>query len=27
LSNMAEEELHPGDTMEFGVSWISSVRV
>jgi hypothetical protein len=24
---MAAEELHPGDTVEFGVSWISSVRV
>jgi hypothetical protein len=27
LSNVAAEELQPGDTMEFGVSWISSVRV
>jgi hypothetical protein len=27
LSNVAAEELHPGDTMEFGVSRISSVRV
>jgi hypothetical protein len=27
LSNMAAEELHPGDTVEFGMSWISSVRV
>jgi hypothetical protein len=27
LSNMAAEELHPGDTVQFGVSWISSVRV
>jgi hypothetical protein len=27
LSNMAVEELHPGDTVEFGVSRISSVRV
>jgi hypothetical protein len=27
LSNMAAEELHPGDTVEFGVSRISSVRV
>jgi hypothetical protein len=27
LSNMAAEELHPGDTVEFGVSWISSVRI
>jgi hypothetical protein len=27
LSNVAAEELHPGDTVEFGVSWISSVRV
>jgi hypothetical protein len=27
LSNVAVEELHPGDTVEFGVSRISSVRV
>jgi hypothetical protein len=27
LSNVAAEELHPGDTVEFGVSQISSVRV
>jgi hypothetical protein len=27
LSNMAVEELHPGDIVEFGVSRISSVRV
>jgi hypothetical protein len=27
LSNVAAEELHSGDTMEFGISWISSVRV
>jgi hypothetical protein len=27
LSNMAAEELHPGDIVEFGVSWISSVCV
>jgi hypothetical protein len=27
LSNVAAEELRPGDTVEFGVSWISSVRV
>jgi hypothetical protein len=27
LSNMAAEELHPGDTVEFGVSRISSVHV
>jgi hypothetical protein len=27
LSNVAEEELHPGDTMEFGASQISSVHV
>jgi hypothetical protein len=27
LSNVAAEELHPSDTVEFGVSWISSVRV
>jgi hypothetical protein len=27
LSNVAAAELHPGDTMEFGVSRISSVRV
>jgi hypothetical protein len=27
LSNVAAEELHPGDTVEFGVSRISSVRV
>jgi hypothetical protein len=27
LSNVAEEELHPGDTVEFGVSRISSVCV
>jgi hypothetical protein len=27
LSNVAAEELHPGDTVEFGVLWISSVRV
>jgi hypothetical protein len=27
LSNMVVAELHPSDTVEFGVSWISSVRV
>jgi hypothetical protein len=27
LSNVAAEELHPGDTVEFGVSRISSVRI
>jgi hypothetical protein len=27
LSNVAAEELHPGDTVEFGVSRMSSVRV
>jgi hypothetical protein len=27
LSNVAAEELRPGDTVEFGVSRISSVRV
>jgi hypothetical protein len=27
LSNVAAEELHPGDTVEFVVSWMSSVRV
>jgi hypothetical protein len=27
LSNVEAEELHPGDTVEFCVSWISSVRV
>jgi hypothetical protein len=27
LSNVAAEELHPGDTVKFGVSRISSVRV
>jgi hypothetical protein len=27
LSNVAAEELHPGDTVEFGVSRISLVRV
>jgi hypothetical protein len=27
LSNVAAVELHPGDTVEFGGSWISSVRV
>jgi hypothetical protein len=27
LSNVAAEELRPGDMVEFGVSWISSVRV
>jgi hypothetical protein len=27
LSDLAEETLHPGDTVEFGVSRISSVRV
>jgi hypothetical protein len=27
LSNMAVEELHPGDTVEFSVSRMSSVRV
>jgi hypothetical protein len=27
LSNVAAVELRPGDTMEFGVSRISSVRV
>jgi hypothetical protein len=27
LSNVAAAELHPGDTVEFGVSRISSVRV
>jgi hypothetical protein len=27
FGNVAAEELHPGDTVEFGVSWISSVRV
>jgi hypothetical protein len=27
LSNLAAEELHPGDIVEFGVSRISSVRV
>jgi hypothetical protein len=27
LSNMAAMELHPGDTVEFGVSRISSVRM
>jgi hypothetical protein len=27
LSNAAVEELHPGDTAEFGVSRMSSVRV
>jgi hypothetical protein len=27
FNNVAAEELHPGDTVEFGVSWISSVHV
>jgi hypothetical protein len=27
LSNMVAEELHPGDTVEFGVLQIPSVRV
>jgi hypothetical protein len=27
LSNVAAEELHPSDTVEFGASWMSSVRV
>jgi hypothetical protein len=27
LSNVASEELRAGDTVEFGVSWMSSVRV
>jgi hypothetical protein len=27
LSNMAVEELHPSDTVEFGASRMSSVRV
>jgi hypothetical protein len=27
LSNVAAMELHPGDTVEFDISWISSVRV
>jgi hypothetical protein len=27
LSNVATEELHPGDMVEFGVSQISSIRV
>jgi hypothetical protein len=27
LSNVAVEELHPGDTVEFSVSQMSSVRV
>jgi hypothetical protein len=27
LSNVAAKELHLGDTVQFGVSWISSVRV
>jgi hypothetical protein len=27
LSNVAAEELRAGDTVEFGVSWMSSVRV
>jgi hypothetical protein len=27
LSNVAVEELQPGDKVEFGVSWMSSVRV
>jgi hypothetical protein len=27
LSNVAVEELHPGDTVEFGASWMSSVCV
>jgi hypothetical protein len=27
LSNVAAEELHPGDTVEFGMSRISSVHV
>jgi hypothetical protein len=27
LSNVAAEELHPGDTVEFGASRMSSVRV
>jgi hypothetical protein len=27
MSNLAAEELHPGDTVEFGVSRISLVRV
>jgi hypothetical protein len=27
LSNVAVDELHPGDTVEFGVSWISSIHV
>jgi hypothetical protein len=27
LSNVAATELHPGDTVEFGVLRISSVRV
>jgi hypothetical protein len=27
LSNVAAEELRPGDTVEFGASWMSSVRV
>jgi hypothetical protein len=27
LSNVAAKELHPGDTVKFGVSRISSVRV
>jgi hypothetical protein len=27
LSNVAAEELHPGDTVEFGASRMSSIRV
>jgi hypothetical protein len=27
LSNVAAEELHPGDTVEFSASWMSSDRV
>jgi hypothetical protein len=27
MNNVAAEELRAGDTVEFGVSWISSVRV
>jgi hypothetical protein len=27
LSDLVVEALHPGDTVEFGVSWISSVHV
>jgi hypothetical protein len=27
LSNVAVEELHPGETVEFGISWISSIHV